>query len=153
MTISPSGIVYTSSTRSSDRYSIRCISPRFCCASSMIGPMYSVGVSTVTLTYGSWIAMTLFESGIADGLSTTSTRPSSSSTRYSTFGAVATSDRSYSRSRRSRTISMCRSPRNPQRNPKPSAPDVSGSYVNDESLSRSFSSASRRSAYSSPSTG
>ena len=41
----------------------------------MIGPMYSEGVSTVTLTYGSWIAMTLFESGIADGLSTTSTAP------------------------------------------------------------------------------
>ena len=31
---------------------------------------------------------------------------------------------------------MWSSPRNPHRKPKPSAPDVSGSYVNDESFSR-----------------
>ena len=43
-------------------------------------------------------------------------------TRYSTDGAVAIRVRSNSRSRRSRTISMCSSPRNPQRNPKPRAP-------------------------------
>ena len=64
---------------------------------------------------------------MADGLSMISTAPLVRCTRYSTLGAVATSDRSYSRSSRSRTISMCNSPRNPQRNPNPSAPDVSGS--------------------------
>ena len=58
----------------------------------MSGPTYSVGVSTVTVTYGSSIAATSFGGGIADGLSTTSTPPSTRSTRYSTFGAVATSD-------------------------------------------------------------
>ena len=40
-------------------------------------------------------------------------------TRYSTDGAVAMRLRSNSRSSRSRTISMCSRPRNPQRNPKP----------------------------------
>ena len=44
-------------------------------------------------------------------------------------------------------------PRNPQRNPKPSAADVSGSKWNDASFSRSFSSASRSCGYSLPSTG
>ena len=90
-------------------------------------PTYSVGVSIVTVTYGSSIDSTWFGGGIADGLSTTSTLPSVRLARYSTFGAVATRSMSYSRSRRSRTISMCRRPRNPQRKPKPSAPDVSGS--------------------------
>ncbi len=42
-------------------------------------------------------------------------------------GAVTSSSRLYSRSSRSWTISMCRSPRKPQRNPKPSAAEVSGS--------------------------
>ena len=40
---------------------------------------------------------------------------------------VASSSRSYSRSSRSRTMSMCRRPRKPQRKPKPSAWEVSGS--------------------------
>ena len=44
-------------------------------------------------------------------------------------------------------------PRKPQRNPKPSAAEVSGSKKNDASLSRSFSSASRSCGYSLPSTG
>ena len=47
------------------------------------------------------------------------TSPSVVCTRYSTDGAVAMRLRSNSRSRRSRTISMCSSPRNPQRKPKP----------------------------------
>ena len=106
---------------------MRVMSPRRCWQSSMIAPMYSVGVSTVTLTYGSSMLAISLGVGIADGLSTISTRPSTSSSWYSTLGAVATSDRSYSRSSRSRTISMCSRPRNPQRKPKPSAPDVSGS--------------------------
>ncbi len=39
---------------------------------------------------------------------------------------------------------MCSSPRNPQRNPKPSAVEFSGTNENDASFSRSFSIASRR---------
>ena len=41
--------------------------------------------------------------------------------------ALVTSDSSYSRSRRSCTMSMCSSPRKPQRKPKPSAVETSGS--------------------------
>ena len=48
---------------------------------------------------------------------------------------------------------MWSSPRNPQRNPKPSASEVSGSKWNEASFSRSFSSASRSCGYSLPSTG
>ena len=59
----------------------------------------------------------------------------------------------YSRSRRSWMISMCSNPRNPQRNPKPSASDDSGSQVNDPSFKRSRSRASRSIGYSSLSTG
>ena len=42
-------------------------------------------------------------------------------------GTVVMRARSNSRSSRSWTISMCSSPRKPQRNPKPSAVEVSGS--------------------------
>ena len=67
--------------------------------------------------------------------------PSIRCATYSTFGAVATSERLYSRSSRSRMISMCSRPRKPHRNPKPSAPDVSGlvgerRVVEPESLQR-----------------
>ena len=48
---------------------------------------------------------------------------------------------------------MCSRPRKPQRNPNPSAADVSGSKKKRASFSRSFSSASRSSGYSWPSTG
>ena len=44
-------------------------------------------------------------------------------------------------------------PRNPQRNPNPSAADVSGSKKNEASFNRSLSRASRSSAYFDPSTG
>ena len=47
---------------------------------------------------------------------------------------------------------MCSRPRNPQRKPKPKATELSGSKKNDESLSRSFSSASRNSVCSCAST-
>ena len=92
-------------------------------------------------------------SGIFAGLSTSCTSPSVVVTRYNTPGAVVTRSMSNSRSSRSCTISMCSSPRNPQRKPKPSAADVSGSKKSDASLRRSFSSASRSSGYSWPSTG
>ena len=61
-------------------------------------------------------------------------------------GAVVIRSRSNSRSSRSWTISMWSRPRKPQRKPKPSAAEVSGSKVNEASLSRSFSIASRRSS-------
>ena len=83
--------------------------------------------------------------GISDGFETSITEPSPLVMWYSTDGAVEISDRPNSRSRRSRTISMWSRPRKPHRKPKPSAPDVSGSKVNELSLSRSFSNASRRS--------
>ena len=55
--------------------------------------MYSVGVRIVTLTYGSSMRSISFGGGIADGLSTISTRAVGQLRRwYSTFGAVATSD-------------------------------------------------------------
>src|SRR5947199_123886 len=57
------------------------------------------------------------------------------------------SERANSRSSRSWTISMCSSPRKPQRNPKPSASEVSGSAVNEEAFRRSFSTASRSASY------
>ena len=66
-------------------------------------------------------------SGMSVGLWTGCTLPSVSVTSNSTEGIVAISSRSYSRSRRSRTMSMCSSPRKPQRKPKPSASEVSGS--------------------------
>ena len=50
-------------------------------------------------------------------------------------------------------MSMCSNPRNPQRNPNPSACDVSGSYDSAASFSFSFSSASRSSGYWSESVG
>ena len=84
---------------------------------------------------------------------TTSSLPSVSVTSYSTFGVVASSSRSYSRSSRSRTMSMWSRPRKPQRKPKPSAWLVSGSQESAASFSASFSSASRSSGNWSVSTG
>ena len=76
-----------------------------------------------------------------------------SSTRYSTDGAEAMRSRSNSRSRRSWTISMWSSPRNPQRNPKPSALLLSFSTCKAESLILSLSKASDSALKSSASTG
>ena len=94
---------------------------------------------------GSSMPASLLGGGMSAGLSTSTTSPVVRWARYSTDGTVAMRLRLNSRSSRSRTISMCSRPRKPHRNPKPSTPDVSGSYVNDESLSRSFSRASRKS--------
>ncbi len=66
-------------------------------------------------------------SGMSVGLWTGITEPSVSVISNSTDGIVAISSRSYSRSRRSRTMSMCSRPRKPQRKPNPSASEVSGS--------------------------
>src|SRR5439155_491173 len=65
--------------------------------------------------------------GMRLGFSTNSSDPSVRYTWYSTFGTVLIRSSVNSRSSRSRTISMCSRPRNPQRKPKPSATDDSGS--------------------------
>ena len=95
--------------------------------------------------YGSRTSATRFGSGMSLGLWTGITVPSVSVTSYSTLGIVCSSSRSYSRSSRSRTMSMCSRPRNPHLNPNPSASEVSGSQLSAASFSDSFSSASRRS--------
>ncbi len=116
-------------------------------------PTYSAGVRIIAVMTGSSMVAMLPASGSLDGLSISRTSPSVVVTRYSTPGAVVTRSMLNSRSSRSCTISMCSSPRNPHRKPKPSAADVSGSKKNDASFSRSFSSASRSSGYWCPSTG
>ena len=84
---------------------------------------------------GSRISSMVPGSGMSEGLCTSSSSPLVSVTSNSTEGIVASSSRSYSRSRRSRTMSMCSRPRKPQRKPKPSASEVSGSQESAASLS------------------
>ena len=121
--------------------------------SSMIGPMYSFGVRIEASIIGSRISLIRPGSGKSDGMWTSSSDSSVSVTSKRTDGIVAMSSMSYSRSRRSRTMSMCSRPRKPQRKPNPSASETSGSQDSAASLSVSFSSASRRSGYSSESIG
>ena len=132
---------------------MRVISPRRLWHSSMTVPVYSVGVMMVADSMGSSMWSMRLASGSSVGLSTSSSDPSVRKARYSTLGAVAMRERLNSRSRRSRTISMCSRPRKPQRKPMPRAWDDSGSKVKLASLSFSRSRASRRSGSSSPSTG
>ena len=98
---------------------MRVISPRRLWHSSMTVPVYSLGVMMVAESIGSSMWSSRVASGSSVGLSTSSSVPSVRKARYSTLGAVAMSERSNSRSRRSRTISMCRRPRKPQRKPMP----------------------------------
>ena len=84
---------------------------------------------------GSRISAIVPGSGMSDGLWTTSSSPLVSVTSNCTEGIVVSSSRSYSRSRRSRTMSMCRRPRKPQRKPKPRASEVSGSHESAASFS------------------
>ncbi len=93
-------------------------------------------------------------SGIFDGLSTLTVPPLLiNTTLYSTEGADAISSWPNSRSRRSWMISMWSRPRKPQRKPKPSATELSGSKLKLASLRCSFSIASRRFGYSEPMMG
>src|SRR5471032_1638862 len=114
---------------------------------------YSCGMYRLTVTMGSRISSMRDGSGIRDGLSTFSTVPSRMTTSYTTVGAVVIRSMSNSRSRRSCTISMCSRPRKPQRKPKPSACDTSGSYISAASFSFNFSSESRSASYWLASTG
>ena len=120
-------------------------SPRRSWQSSITAPTNSFGAMIEAWMNGSRISSIVPGSGMSEGLCTSSSSPFVSVTSNSTDGIVASSSRSYSRSRRSRTMSMCSSPRKPQRKPKPSASEVSGSHDSAASLSVSFSSASRRS--------
>ena len=95
--------------------------------------------------YGSRTSAMRAGSGMSLGAWTSISSPFVSVTSKPTDGIVASRSRSYSRSRRSRTMSMCSSPRKPTRKPNPRASLVSGSQVSAASLSVSFSSASRRS--------
>ena len=127
--------------------------PRRSWQSSMIGPMYSFGVRIDASIIGSRISWMRPGSGKSDGMWTSVSVPSVSVTSKRTDGIVAMRSMPYSRSRRSRTMSMCSRPRKPHLKPKPSASDTSGSHDSAASLSSSFSSASRRSGYSSESIG
>ena len=102
--------------------------PRRFVESSISGPMYWLGVTTLSLTQGSSICSMSVGLGRSAGLSmTTLPRPFVSTTWYSTDGADAMRSIPNSRSSRSWTISMWSRPRNPQRNPNPSATELSGS--------------------------
>ena len=63
---------------------------------------------------------------------------------YDTLGTVVMTSMLNSRSRRSCTISMCRSPKKPQRKPNPNATDDSGWNVNEASFNCNFSNDARR---------
>ena len=103
--------------------------------------VYALDLPIVTI--GSRISRYCPTSGMRDGLSIWITLLSRSTTSYTTEGAVVMMSISNSRSSRSCTISMCSKPKKPQRKPKPSACETSGSYISDESLSLSFSRESR----------
>ena len=90
-------------------------------------PTYSAGVISSSFTYGSSMNSRTLASGRSAGFATSITPPSLRCTRYTTLGAVVMSPRSYSRSSRSCTISMCSSPKNPHRKPNPIALLCSGS--------------------------
>ena len=88
----------------------------------MIVPVYSDGLMIVTLSNGSSMWSIVLRLGHGRGVvDDQACPPLVRWATYSTDGAVAMSERSNSRSRRSRTISMCNRPRKPQRNPKPRA--------------------------------
>jgi hypothetical protein len=115
--------------------------------------MKSDGAMMRAFTYGSSIRAMAAGSGRCVGFSSSIISPSVRKTWYSTVGTVVMRSRFDSRSRRSCTISMCKSPRKPQRKPKPSAVDDSGSYCRLASLRASFSSASRSASYWSEAVG
>ena len=127
--------------------------PRRSWQSSITAPTCSRGQRIVARMYGSRISSIVARSGMSAGECTRISLPSVSVISYSTLGVVASSSRSYSRSSRSRTMSMWSSPRKPQRKPNPSAWLVSGSHERAASFSASFSSASRSSGNWSVSTG
>ena len=91
----------------------------------MTGPTYSSGVRIDALMYGSVTLAILNGSGQWPGLSTSIVLPSFKVTLYLTVGAETTRPMSNSRCKRSWITSRCSRPRNPQRNPKPRAAELS----------------------------
>ena len=131
-------------TRSLLGYCIPSWTPRFSWQSASTAPTYSDGTWMLILTMGSSMrSIALRLTGASPG------SPPGPSSRRSCRrcrrrdGAVVMRSRLNSRSSRSWMISMWRRPRNPQRNPKPSASDESGSNEKAASFMWSFSSASR----------
>ena len=78
-------------------------------------------------TIGSCISRTSPGDGNKDGLEMEIVSPVRKTISYTTVGAEVMRFKLYSRSKRSCTISMCKRPRKPQRKPKPSASELSGS--------------------------
>jgi len=101
--------------------------PRFSVQSEITGPTYSCGTKILHAMIGSRNSSMVSAGGRREGLETCRTSPPRSVTSYTTEGAVVMRLMSYSRSRRSCTMSMCSRPRKPQLKPKPSACDTSGS--------------------------
>ena len=134
-------------------YFISMKTPRLSLHSSIIPPTYSEGTIILAETIGSSATDISSGEGYTAGLSIYDVIPSFVVILYITLGAVVTRSRLNSRSMRSSIISIWRSPRNPQRKPKPSAILVSGSNVSEASLSCNLRSASRRSGYFAPSAG
>ena len=92
-------------------------------------------------------------SGSPDGLCTSIIFPFLSYTLYETLGTVVMTSISNSLSSRSCMISICKSPRNPQRKPNPRATEDSGWNVREASLSCNFSREALKSSKSSLSIG
>ena len=74
----------------------------------MTAPTNSFGAMIEAVMNGSRICSIVPGSGMSEGLCTSSSSPFVSVTSNSTDGIVASSSRSYSRSRRSLTMSMCK---------------------------------------------
>ena len=102
--------------------------PRRVCPRSINAPVYSVGVIISRRTYGSKISWNVMGSGSFAGVSMSCSSRSSPLRMilYTTDGAVMIKSKSYSRSKRSCTMSMCRRPKKPHRKPNPMAVEVSG---------------------------
>ena len=127
--------------------------PRFWLHRVMTLPTNSSGTKIVAVMMGSRISSIFDSSGSLNGFSTLISVPSFITTSYTTVGAVVMRSMSYSRSSRSCTMSMCSRPRKPQRKPKPSACETSGSNCSAASFSCSLVSASRSASKSCDSTG
>ena len=125
--MSASGISYSRSTRVLERYDIFFCTPRRLSQSRSKLPTNSAGVMMIASITGSSRSSMCCCDGSLLGLWISIVSPRVVVTRYDTPGAVVIRLRSNSRSNRSCTISMCSRPRNPQRNPKPNALELSGS--------------------------
>jgi len=121
--------------------------------SVIILPMYSGLLIICARINGSSIFSILVGSGISVGLFTVITSPLDVVAIKLTLGTVVITVWLNSLSKRSWIISICSIPKKPQRNPKPSACEVSSSKVSEASFSCNLSIQSRSSSNASVSTG